>query len=177
MGPHNGTKETSRRTTVTAVVVAGLVGVSTFAAPYVQAAKERTSIVDVALQVNAETGEFATLIAAVVAANLVPVLDANRQFTVFAPTDAAFAELGLDASNIGSMDKAALTSILLYHVAPGSRPAEDVLKSEKIRTIAKKFLAVRVAADGAFVNDAKILMPDVLADNGVIHVIDAVLLP
>jgi uncharacterized surface protein with fasciclin (FAS1) repeats len=158
-------------------VLAVGVAVLTLGAPMAKADQERTSIVDVALAVNAETGEFSTLIAAVVAADLVATLDGNRQFTVFAPTDAAFAELGLDASNIGSLPKQALTNILLYHVAPGNRPAEDVVMSSQVRTLAKKFLKVSVTADGAYVNNAMIVLPDVFADNGVIHVIDKVLLP
>ena len=146
---------------------------------------ERTTIVDIALAVNAESGEFSTLIAALVSADLVDALDGKGQFTVFAPTDAAFAAAGLDAGNIGDVPVDVLTGILLYHVAPGNRPAEDVLGSTQIRTLAKSFVGVEVNDDGAFLVDgngdlAELLAPDLIdifADNGVIHVIDAVLFP
>src|SRR5688572_13869116 len=81
-------------------------------------ASEGPTIVEAALAVNAETGEFSTLIAAVVRAGLVDTLNGKRQFTVFAPTDAAFAKLGLNAGNIDTVPLDALTNILLYHVAP-----------------------------------------------------------
>ncbi|MBE0565914.1 MAG: fasciclin domain-containing protein [Krumholzibacteria bacterium] len=138
---------------------------------------ERTTIVDVALAVNAETGEFSTLIAAVVAADLVDALSARGQLTVFAPTDAAFAKLGLDADSIGSLDKDTLTGILLYHVAKGRRLAEDVVSSDRIRMLNGGFTAISLNDEGAFINDALIVATDVPADNGVIHVIDTVLLP
>ena len=138
---------------------------------------ERTTIVDVALAVNAESGEFSTLIAAVVAADLVGALSGNGQLTVFAPTDAAFAELDLNADNIGDLDTATLTNILLYHVANGRRMAEDVVSSDQIRMKNGQFTMISVTDDGAYINDSMIVATDVPADNGVIHVIDAVLLP
>jgi uncharacterized surface protein with fasciclin (FAS1) repeats len=151
--------------------------------PEVLAAKG-PSIVEIALAVNADTGEFSTLIAALVAADLVDALNGMHQYTVFAPTDEAFAALGLDADNIGDMDKATLTKILLYHVAPGERFAEDVVESERIRTLSKQFLFPEVTEDGVFIldeigasPDAQVILPDVDARNGVIHVIDNVLLP
>ena len=144
----------------------------------------KNSIVDVALAVNAQTGLFDTLVAALLAADpaVIQTLSSKGQYTVFAPTDDAFAKLGLYASNIGTLDKAALTSILLYHVAPGSRYAEDVVSSSRIRTLSKGFLTVIVNSNGAFVdgkssNPSKIILTDVAASNGVIHVIDNVLLP
>jgi len=132
------------------------------------------SIVEIALAVNQETGEFSTLIAAVVATDLVDTLNGNRQFTVFAPTDAAFAALGLDASNIGDLPKDALTNILLYHVSPGERFAADVLSSTQVRMMNKQFTTV---SEGPKINDSGFVAVDVDARNGVIHVIDAVLLP
>jgi uncharacterized surface protein with fasciclin (FAS1) repeats len=138
------------------------------------------NIVDTAIAVNAQTGEFSTLIAAVLAADpaVIKTLTTQRQLTVFAPTDAAFAKLGLNAGNIGTaLDTATLTGILLYHVAPGARYAEDVVSSTKIRTLAKSFLSVSVRADGAYVNDSKIIATDIQTTNGVIHVVDSVLIP
>jgi uncharacterized surface protein with fasciclin (FAS1) repeats len=138
---------------------------------------ERTTIVDVALAVNAESGEFSTLIAAVVAADLVDALSGNGQLTVFAPTDAAFAKLDLNADNIGEMDPDALTGILLYHVAKGRRMAEDVVSSDQIRMLTGQRTMISLMDGGAYINDSMIVATDVPADNGVIHVIDTVLLP
>lgn len=133
------------------------------------------SIVDVALAVNADTGEFSTLIAAVVTADLVGALDAVGQRTVFAPTDAAFAELGLNADNIGDLPVAALTDILLYHVANGARDAEDVLGSRQIRMLNGDLTTVDASAPS--INESGFVAVDIHTANGIIHIIDAVLLP
>jgi uncharacterized surface protein with fasciclin (FAS1) repeats len=143
------------------------------------------SIVDVAIAVNSEgpfAGSFDTLIAALLAADpaVLNTLSGRGQFTVFAPTDAAFAKLGLDETNIGSLDQAALTNILLYHVARGNRDAASVLSSDRIRMLNGGFTFVDSQAatiDGKNSDPSKILVTDVFASNGVIHVIDTVLLP
>jgi uncharacterized surface protein with fasciclin (FAS1) repeats len=133
------------------------------------------TIADVALAARAATGEFSTLIAALDAAGLVGAMQAVGQRTVFAPTDAAFAELGLNAGNVATVDVALLTSILLYHVANGRRDAADVLASSQIRMLNGSFTTI----DGANgrINDANIIGTNVAASNGLIHVIDKVLLP
>lgn len=138
---------------------------------------ERTTLVDVALAVNADSGEFSTLIAAVLATGLDGALSGNGQKTVFAPTDAAFAALDLNADNIGELDTATLTEILLYHVAKGRRAAEDVVSSEQIRMLNREFTTISLMDENAYIDGAMIVMTDVFADNGVIHVIDAVLMP
>lgn len=136
------------------------------------------SIVDVAVAVNADSGEFSTLIAAVSCAGLVQPLDARGQYTVFAPTDAAFAELGLNADNVcDALPTSALKNILAYHVAFGQRAAADVVSSDQIRMVNGDFTTITVNGDGAFINDAQIVLTDVFATNGVTHVIDGVLLP
>jgi len=145
-------------------------------APVVRQAQSPT-IVDVALAVNAESGEFSTLIAAVVTADLVGALSAVGQRTVFAPTDAAFAKLGLDADNIGTLPLDALKNILLYHVAPGRRDAGSVVGSDRIRMANGGFTRISLMDGKAFINDSEIIATDVLAGNGIIHVIDTVLLP
>jgi uncharacterized surface protein with fasciclin (FAS1) repeats len=137
----------------------------------------RTTIVDVALAVNAQTGEFSTLIAAVLRADLAGALAADGQRTVFAPTDAAFAKLGLDADNIDGVPLDALTDILLYHVTGGRRDAASVTDKTRIRMLNGGFTRISVQGDGAYINDAKIVAVDIAASNGIIHVIDAVLLP
>jgi len=138
---------------------------------------ERTTIVDVAKGINADSGEFSTLIAAVVAADLVGALSGNGQLTVFAPTDDAFAKLELNADNIGDVPVADLTDILLYHVAKGRRMAADVVSSEQIKMLNGSRTAISLNDEGAFINDSMIIGTDVPADNGIIHVLDTVLIP
>ena len=155
---------------LTALGIAGLLALAV-AAP-VSARTSSPSIVDTAVAVNGSTGEFDHLIAAVVRADLVATLDGNRQFTVFAPTDAAFEDL-FDALGVSGM----LRAVLLYHVAPGERFAGDVVSSSRIRTVSKGFLWPSLSGGNAYVNDAQILATDIDVSNGVIHVIDRVLLP
>lgn len=141
------------------------------------------TIVDVAVSVNQATGEFSLLIAAIQAADpaVLETLSGKGQFTVFAPTDQAFlnllAELGVSLNDIVS-DPAALTNILLYHVAHGARYAADVVSSDQIRTLNKSFLF----QDSGVLTDQQgrmstIIATDIPAVNGVIHVIDTVVLP
>ena len=127
---------------------------------------------------NASTGEFDHLIAAVVRADLVATLDGNRQFTVFAPTDAAFEGLfdTLGVSGVNDIPVGTLRAVLLYHVAPGERFAADVVSSSRIRTVSKGFLWPSVNG-GVYINDAQVIAADIDVSNGVIHVIDRVLLP
>lgn len=120
---------------------------------------------------------FSTLVAAVVAADLVDALSTDEQLTVFAPTNEAFAKLGLDASNVGTLPKDALTDILLYHVTGGRRGAVSVLFTRKIKMLNGDFTRVRFTRDGLFLNDSKVVTANLSAKNGIIHVIDSVLLP
>jgi uncharacterized surface protein with fasciclin (FAS1) repeats len=154
-----------------------------FAAPSVQAAPKGNTIVDVALAANAESGEFSILIAALQAADpaVIRTLSGKGQFTVFAPTDAAFVsllgELGVSAEQLLS-NKALVTQVLLYHVARGNRDSAEVLASSRIRTLEGGFLyqsgGVLTDANGRTSN---IIAVDIKASNGVIHVIDRVVLP
>lgn len=162
---------------LTALGIAGLLALAV-AGP-ASARTNSPSIVDTAIAVNASTGEFDHLIAALVRADLVATLDGNRQFTVFAPTDAAFEDLfdALGVSDVSDIPVGTLRAVLLYHVAPGERFAEDVVSSSRIRTVSKGFLWPSLAGGNAYVNDAQILATDIDVSNGVIHVIDRVLLP
>jgi transforming growth factor-beta-induced protein len=162
---------------LTALGIAGLLALA-IAGP-ASARTNSPSIVDTAIAVNASTGEFDHLIAAVVRADLVATLDGNRQFTVFAPTDAAFEDLfdALGVSGVSDIPVGTLRAVLLYHVAPGERFAEDVVSSSRIRTVSKGFLWPALSGGNAYVNDAQILATDIDVSNGVIHVIDRVLLP
>ena len=166
-----------RRTLTTSLAAVAALAI---AAPAVAGPSERTSIVDAAIAVNAASGEFDELIDAVLYAELAGVLDGNRQFTVFAPTDAAFEALydALEIDSIRDLPKDLVTQVLLYHVAPGERFATDVIESERIRTMDKSFADIAVTMDGVFIDQAEIVAPDAAdVDNGVIHVIDAVILP
>ena len=127
-------------------------------------------------------GDFTTLVAAVEAAGLVETLQGDGPFTVFAPTDEAFAaaldDLGLTAEELLA-DTETLTSILTYHVVEGEVPAADVvtLDGEEVPTVNGATILVGVDGDAVTVNDIPVVATDVFATNGVIHVIDGVLLP
>lgn len=133
------------------------------------------TIVDTALAVNQQTGEFSTLIAALQAAGLGGALDGRRQLTAFAPTDAAFAELGLDASNVG--DLPGLANVLLYHVTSGRRYAASLNDGEEVEMLNGDTTVVDVTSGDVYLNDSKVVGANIEASNGVVHVIDAVLLP
>lgn len=135
------------------------------------------NIVEVVQAQNAQTGEFSVLLAAVTAAGLVEALSGDDELTVFGPTDAAFAELGLDATSVTTLPVEDLRNILLYHVVSGRYAAAQVLQRTSLTALNGGELAVRLQGSTAFVNDSRIVQVDVGASNGVIHVIDAVLLP
>ena len=149
------------------------------AAGPVSARQPGPTIVGTAVAVNEATGEFDELIAAVSRAGLVGVLNGNRQFTVFAPTDAAFEDLyaALGVAGVDDIPLDVLRAVLRHHVAPGERFSGDVLGSTKVRTLNGDFIVPSVAGGAAYVDGAQIVLADVDASNGVIHVIDTVLLP
>ncbi len=130
------------------------------------------TIVDVA----ASNGSFNTLVAAVKAAGLADTLSGKGPFTVFAPTDAAFAKLPVGTVDALLKDVPKLKAILTYHVVAGSVKAKDV-KTGMVKTVNGQSINVVAAASGVTVNDAKVTAVDVAASNGVIHVIDTVLMP
>jgi uncharacterized surface protein with fasciclin (FAS1) repeats len=132
-------------------------------------------IVDVA----AGAGQFNTLVAAAKAAGLVETLKGKGPYTVFAPTDEAFAKLpkGTVESLLKPENKKKLASILTYHVVPGKILAKDISgKKTSVRTVEGRKLSVN-ATKGVRINEAKVVSADVEASNGVIHVVDKVLLP
>lgn len=138
-------------------------------------AAQAQDIVDVA----AGNPEFSTLVAAVKAAGLVDTLKGAGPFTVFAPTNAAFAKIPKAKLDALLKDKAALTKILTYHVIPGKVMAADVVKLKngtKVKTVEGSTITVKVKP-GVMVNNAKVIKTDVSASNGVIHVIDTVIMP
>jgi len=138
-----------------------------------QGAGEGQTIVDIA----ASDPQFSTLVAAVQAAGLVETLSSEGPFTVFAPTNAAFAKLGDATIQALLNDPATLQSILLYHALSGSVYAADVLQRSSATTINGQDVVFSVRNGSAYINNAKITVTDIQASNGVIHVIDTVILP
>jgi len=139
----------------------------TFAALSAQA----KDIVDTAVA----AGNFKTLATALTAAGLVDTLKGKGPFTVFAPTDEAFAKVPKADLDALLKDKAKLTAVLTYHVVAGKVMAKDV-KAGKVKTVQGSELTVATAG-GVTVDNAKVTATDIVADNGVIHVIDTVLIP
>jgi len=121
-------------------------------------------------------GSFGTLVTAVKAAGLVETLKSAGPFTVFAPTDEAFAKLPADTLTAVLADKAKLTAILTYHVVAGKVLAADVVKLTSAKTVQGGELAISTVG-GVKVNNANVVKTDIQCDNGVIHVIDTVLIP
>ncbi len=128
-------------------------------------------IVDTAVS----AGSFKTLATALQAAGLVDTLKGKGPFTVFAPTDAAFAKIPKADLDALLADKAKLTAVLTYHVVPGAVMAKDV-KAGKVKTVQGSELTLATTG-GVTVDGAKVTQADIVADNGVIHVIDSVVLP
>jgi len=124
-------------------------------------------------------GRFTTLVAAVTTAELVDTLKGEGPFTVFAPTDDAFAALpeGTVESLLLPENKQALTDILLYHVVSGKIMAADVINLESAATVLGKDVAIKVEDGKVYINDAEVVITDIETSNGVIHVIDSVILP
>lgn len=130
------------------------------------------TIVDIAVQ----AGSFNTLVQAVQAAGLVETLSGQGPFTVFAPTDEAFAQIPQDTLQAVLANKEQLTAILTYHVVPGKLMAADVVRSNQLQTVQGQSLTVSTDG-GVKVDDANVVQADIEADNGVIHVIDKVIMP
>lgn len=122
-------------------------------------------------------GNFTTLVAAVEAAGLVETLKGKGPFTVFAPTDEAFKKLPAGTVEALLKDKAKLTAILTYHVVAGEVKAADVVKLTEAKTVNGQSVKITTTKDGVMVDYAKVVKADITASNGVIHVIDTVILP
>jgi len=129
------------------------------------------------LETASNAGTFNTLLKAVEATELVETLKTPGPYTVFAPTDEAFAQLpeGTLESLLQNIPK--LKRIVAYHVAFGDVRAEDLMQIEEAETMEGSIVAIESSDDGIKANDAKVVKTDILTDNGVIHVIDAVLIP
>jgi uncharacterized surface protein with fasciclin (FAS1) repeats len=165
-----------RRTMLKSAAILGVAAATAvFAVTDRTTASEPKDIVETA----AAAGSFETLVAAVQAAGLVETLKGEGPFTVFAPTDEAFAELpeGTVASLLEPGNKDQLVAILTYHVVPGKVMSGDIAGQRVApETVQGRPLAIN-ATEGVMVNDARVVAADVEASNGVIHVIDTVLIP
>jgi uncharacterized surface protein with fasciclin (FAS1) repeats len=136
-------------------------------------AASAADIVDTAVS----AGNFTTLVAAVKAAGLVDTLKGAGPFTVFAPTDEAFAKLPPGTVDALLKDPEKLKTILLYHVVSGKVMAAQVMKMKSAKTVEGSPVKIHVSGDSVMVNNAKVIKADIVCDNGVIHVIDTVLMP
>jgi uncharacterized surface protein with fasciclin (FAS1) repeats len=170
-------KKTDRFMLIFAALFSALISTQSLAAHHEGGHAEMASanIVEVA----AGNESFSTLVAAVKAAGLVDVLAGEGPYTVFAPTDEAFAKLpaGTVEDLLKPENKDKLVEILTYHVVPGKVMAADVVALTSATTVQGSDVAIAASADGVKVDNANVVMTDVNASNGVIHVIDAVILP
>ena len=130
------------------------------------------NIVDIAVQ----AGSFKTLCAALEVTGLMDTLRSPGPWTVFAPHDDAFSQLAAGSLDQLFRDVPRLKEILLYHIVPGQYMAEDVMEQESLSTLQGQDIAIRIL-HGVMVNEAAVIETDVEADNGVIHVIDGLILP
>lgn len=134
---------------------------------------QKKDIVDTAVG----AGTFKTLATALTEAGLVETLKGKGPFTVFAPTDEAFAKLPKGTLEALLKDKKALKNVLLYHVVSGNVLAKDVVKLSKTKTVGGQEVAIKVKDGKVTINSSNVTATDIKASNGVIHVIDAVLIP
>ncbi len=152
-------------------LIKGFIAVSILFFASIQA--DDNSIVKIAK----DAGNFSTLTQALQAADLVEILDEQGPFTVFAPTDKAFEQLPEGTLESLINDKEALKEILLYHVVKGSVTAEDIVKYEKAKSLSGSLINIKTSDSSVKLNDSNVISTDIKASNGIIHVIDRVLLP
>lgn len=160
----------SARAMIQRVAVAAVLAIPAGVSGQAEVSKD---IVDTAVS----AGTFKTLVAAVQAAGLEGVLRGEGPFTVFAPTDAAFAKLPAGTVEALLKDKEKLASILTYHVVAGEVLAKDVVKLTSAKTVNGKSAKVKVVDGKVMIDGAQVTATDIRTKNGVIHVIDAVILP
>jgi uncharacterized surface protein with fasciclin (FAS1) repeats len=166
---------------ITAVLALGLVAlvVAALAAPAAPASQASPAASKNIVQVAAGNPQFSTLASLIKKAGLVSALSGKSKLTVFAPTNAAFAKLPKATLKKVQSDKKLLTSILTYHVVKGAVPARKVVKlnGQSVKTLNGKSVKIAVKSGKVYVNKAQVTKTDVKASNGVIHVINQVLIP
>lgn len=163
---------------IMAIALAGLFGLASSAAAQDYASETMANENDI-VETAVAAGMFETLVAAVSAADLVEVLQSDGPFTVFAPTDEAFAALpdGTVEMLLKPENKDKLVAILTYHVVPGKVMAADVVKLDSATTVEGQSLTIKVMDGMVHVDEAMVVKADVETSNGVIHVVDKVLIP
>jgi uncharacterized surface protein with fasciclin (FAS1) repeats len=157
---------------VAAAVAVAAIGASANASTTSRLAGDK-NIVETAVA----AGQFKTLASLLTKTGLADTLATGGPFTVFAPTDEAFAKVPKATLDALAENPAQLKSVLLYHVVPGRVAAADVVKLSSAKTLEGRSLAIKVVDGSVFVDQAKVTTPDVVASNGVIHVVDSVLIP
>ena len=162
-----------RLTTLTALVAIAAFAIAALGPAASARPREQGTIVETA----AAAGQFKTLAMLLKRAGLVTTLQQEGPYTVFAPTDAAFEKVPKSTLNALLKDRAKLRAVLLYHVVAGKVTAAKVVKLSSARTANGKSIRIRVAGSNVFANSSKVTKADVLASNGVIHVINRVLIP
>jgi uncharacterized surface protein with fasciclin (FAS1) repeats len=165
-----------RTRTAAAVVVASAVALGTAAPAGARPLADTAAKKDI-VQTAAAAGKFTTLVSLVKQAGLAKTLKGDGPFTVFAPTDKAFSKVPASTLEALGKDRKKLRAVLLHHVASGRLSAAKVVKRHSIRTLNGDRVRVRVRNGRVYVGGARVLTPDVKASNGVIHVIDKVLIP
>jgi len=163
----------TRLAALAAVAAVALAAVAASAQATVAAPAKQTNIVQTAVK----AGQFKTLAKLLKAAGLAGTLQGKGPFTVFAPTDAAFAKVPKSTLDALAQDKAKLRSVLLLHVLKGRYPSTRVAKARTLRTLNGQSVRVRMMGSSVYVGAARVTKVDVKATNGVIHVLNAVLIP
>jgi uncharacterized surface protein with fasciclin (FAS1) repeats len=161
---------------VTAVAVAAVGPSASASVPSEGNAVQASAKKDI-VETATAAGKFKTLTSLLKQAGLAGTLQGKGSYTVFAPTDAAFAKVPKATLQALGQDKAKLRSVLLYHVAKGKLTAAKVVKRSSVKTLNGQSLRIRVSGDKVTVGGARVTKPDVAASNGVIHVINKVLIP
>lgn len=162
-----------KRNFTTLLVAVLVISVLTFASTGSMNRMGKKSIVETAVS----AGQFKTLVTAVKAADLVEVLSGPGPFTVFAPTDDAFAKLPVGTVEALLQNKEQLKAVLTYHVVAGKVMASDVVNLKSAATVNGQQVTIKVKGETVMVDNAKVVMTDIECTNGVIHVIDTVILP
>ncbi|QDU76809.1 Immunogenic protein MPT70 precursor [Bremerella volcania] len=160
------------------MLIAGLIAFAVVAGTSSWAAAQESQEKDI-VDTAVEAGKFKTLVAAVKAADVVETLKGEGPFTVFAPTDEAFGKLpkGTVESLLKPENKEKLVAILTYHVVPGKVTAKDVVKLSEAKTVQGSTAKITVKAGKVMIDDANVVKTDIETSNGVIHVIDSVIMP
>jgi len=164
------------RTTIAVLVVAALAAAAIGASASASTASKSEGDKNI-VQTALAAGQFSTLASLLTKAGLVDTLSTSGPFTVFAPTDAAFAKVPKATLDTLAANPAQLKSVLLYHVVPGRVAAADVVKLTSAKTLEGRSVAIKTVDGSVYIDKAKVTTPNVTASNGVIHVIDSVLIP